>query len=98
MLLKDTLQEVSLSEGELLLLDDSPIAKLLNQMRTPPNIDAHVSILTRTGQNISEGEISKGEDFAIKERSVVPLEQRDANDLSLGRYQLQSVSRTNNVK
>ena len=90
--LKDTLQEVSISEGELLMLDDSPIAKLLNQMRTPPNIDGHVSILARTEQNISEGEVSKGEDLVIKERSVVPLEQREANDLLLGRYLLQSVS------
>jgi len=81
---EDTLQEVSISEGELLMLDDSPIAKLLNQMQTPPNIDAHVSILARTEQNISEGEVSKGEDLVIKERSVVPLEQREANDLLLG--------------
>lgn len=67
---QDTLQEVSISEGEVLDEDD-PIAKLLLQIRSPPNAE-----LT----DRSEGEISKGEYMEKQVTSTVVTRVKDSSE------------------
>ena len=67
---QDTLEEVSISEGEFLIQED-PIAKLLNQIRTPPNDGTKTDLMTETDK--SEGEISKGEDIKKNDAPDVML-------------------------
>ncbi|XP_065058983.1 protein TALPID3-like isoform X3 [Rhopilema esculentum] len=56
---EDTLEEVSISEGEFLANDDynDPMVKLLNQIRSPSNGGSPKDRLA------SEGEVSRGEDM-----------------------------------
>ena len=82
--LKDTLEEVSISEGEL-LIQDSPLARLLVQIRTPPNDDAKVHGMIGPSKDRSEGEISAGEEIVDDEKSdVLAREKRIANDFNVG--------------
>ena len=80
------MEEVSISEGEL-LIQDSPIAKLLIQMRSPGDDNANFSVAAGAEKDRSEGEISKGEDVINNGRpDMIMREQRSKNHPSLGRF------------
>lgn len=89
------MEEVSISEGEL-LIQDSPIAKLLIQMRSPRDDNAKVSVTTGAEKDRSEGEISRGEDIVNNDRpDVIMREQRSINNFSLGKYLYQWIGSIN---